>query len=398
MALRTFLRKGIPAAVVLAVAVAATPSSPSSPSKSNPLLRVFVGTYTSGASRGIQVLDLDAATGAVVRGPVLAGVSENPSFLALRPDGRVLYAVNETETFRGAPTGSVSAFAVDPSAGTLTLLNQQPSGGLDPCHLAVAPRGRRVVVANYTSGSVAVLPADAEGRLGPAARVRRLSGSGPNASRQQTPHAHGVFFDPSGRFLLTADLGSDRLLAEVWDPEAGTPPGAAGDGASFVPGSGPRHLSFDPSGRILYVVTELFSTVTAFRWDGARGRLEPFQTVPAVAVGYSGDNKAAEIAVSRDGRFVYASNRGDDSLVVLAAAPTGALSFAGRVPSGGKTPRHFAIDPSGRWLVAANQDSGSVVVFRLDRETGLPGAVGSPIAVPDPVCILFAPGEGPSAP
>jgi 6-phosphogluconolactonase len=385
-----FLRRVLASALLLAGAVTAQPGPAGSRDSKN-LLRIYAGTYTGGESRGIYRIDLDGATGRVVSGPELAAASENPSYLAFHPNGRVLYAVNEIGNFRGGRTGAVSAFTVDPTTGSLALLNQQPSAGADPCHLAVDPQGRSVVVANYSGGSVAVLPLDADGRLLPAARVRHLSGSGPNAARQQSPHAHGVLFDPSGTFLLTADLGSDRILVERRDAAPGESSGAATEGASLPPGSGPRHAAFDRSGRFLYVVNELFSTVTAFRWDAERGHLEPFQTVPAVAAGFSADNKSAEIAVSPDGRFVYVSNRGDDALTIFTIDADGPLSPVGRVGTGGRTPRHFAIDATGRWMIVANQDSGAVVVFRLDPETGLPRAAGTSVAVSQPASILFAP-------
>ena len=358
------------------------------------VLRVYVGTYTRGESRGIYRFEIDAASGRLLSGPSLAAASENPSFLALHPSGKVLYAVNEVRNFHGGKTGAVSAFAVDPSTGNLSLLDQQPSEGADPCHLIVDGAGRNLLVANYTGGSVALFPLAANGRIQPAASVRRFTGSGPNRARQQEPHAHAVLLDGAERFLLSADLGTDRIHVDRFDGESGRLEPNEADGVALDPGSGPRHLAWHPSGRIVYVLAELFCTVTALRWDGARGGLAPLQTVAALHPGYSGDNKAAEIAVAPDGRFVYVSNRGDDALSVLSADGEGRLAFAGRVPTGGRSPRSFAIDPSGRWLIAANQDSGVLVVFRLDPATGLPRASGTTVAVPEPVAILFSQTRG----
>jgi 6-phosphogluconolactonase len=381
------------AALVPSGCAAACAGSPDLQGGAEGALRVWVGTYTGSGSRGIYTFDLDPSSGRAVSAPVLAAASESPSFLVFHPSGRVLYAVNEVGSYRGRKSGAVSAFAVDSSTGKLALLSQQPSEGADPCHLAVDREGRHLLVANYTGGSVALLPVEADGRLRPASRVMPLVGTGPNAARQQASHAHGVFLDPGERFALIVDLGADRVAVDRFDGEYGEEalgphePGVA----SLPPGSGPRHLAWHPSGRALYVINELFSTVAAFRWDPERGSLEPYQTVPAVADGFSGDNKAAEIAVSPGGGFLYVSNRGDDALTVFAIDPSGRLAHRARVPSGGRTPRHFAIDPSGRWLIVANQDSDTVVVFRLDRETGLPRAVGTPLAVPAPACIAFAP-------
>lgn len=393
MGFRIFLRKGIrAAAVAVAAAALAGGASPQSLSKKiSSSLRVFVGTYTGGLSRGIYKVELDASTGAVVEGPALTAHSKNPSFLALHPSGRFLYAVNEVADFQGRRTGAVSAFAVDRGSGALSLLNQQPSEGADPCHLAVDAGGGNVVVANYTGGSVAVLPIEADGRLRRATRVRRLSGSGPNASRQQSPHAHGVFFDPSRRFLLTADLGSDRILFERFDPAAeATEPRELGS-VALEAGSGPRHLAWRPDGSTLYVLGELNGSVSGLRWDAERGALSPFQRISSLPPGFSGTNTAAEIAIAPDGRFLYVSNRGDDALAVFSVDASGRLAFAGRVPTGGRTPRSFALDPSGRWLLVANQGSDSIVVFRLDPATGIPAATGAPIRVVAPVCVLIAP-------
>jgi len=379
-------------AVSLAACAGSVPGRAPGPMGAAPLLlSVYVGTYTRGGSRGIDRFEMDTTTGAATE-PVLAGEAENPSFLALHPNGRVLYAVNEIGNFRGTTTGAVSAFAIDAASGRLGLLGQQASGGADPCYVAVDRSGRDALVANYTGGTVAVLPLDTDGRLQPATAARGHLGSGPDRERQAEAHAHAIILDAAERFALAADLGADRIFIYRFDAAAGTLAPNDPEAAVLEPGSGPRHLSWHPSGAYLYAISELRSTVTAFRYDAARGALAPLQTVSTLPAGFQGRNTAAEVAVSHDGRFLYASNRGDDSLALFAIdAATGTLAGMGHVPTGGRTPRHFAIDPSGRWLLAANQDSDSITIFRLDPATGRPTPSGRPLAISKPVCILFAP-------
>jgi 6-phosphogluconolactonase len=353
-------------------------------------IRVWVGTYTNSESRGIYTLEFDAASGKWLSQPVLAAATENPSFLALHPSGRFLYAVNELTVFQGQPTGAVSAFKADAASGRLEFLNRQPSQGKDPCHLIVDEKGRNLLVANYTSGTVAVLPVSADGRLSPATDVQRGNGSGPVRDRQEGPHAHMVALDRTERFALWADLGADRLHVDRFDPAHGRLEPAIPDGVAIEPGSGPRHLAWHPSGRALYVLNELSASVSTLRFEAA-GTLETLQTVATRAAGATIENTAAEIVVAPGGRFLYTSNRGDDSIVAFAIdRDSFRLTRIGQVSSGGRTPRHFAIDPSGRWMIVANQASGSLVVFRLDQASGLPAAVGSAASVPEPVCVLFA--------
>ena len=376
-----------PALLVALAALAA--SAVAAPAAKPGPVTVYVGTYTDGTSRGIYRLTFDTATGTMTE-PVLAVETKNPSFLALHPNGRFLYAVGEIWSFEGQKTGAVSGFAIDPKTGDLALLNQQASGGAGPCHLVVDKTGRNVLVANYGGGNVAVLPIDADGRLKPASSVRAHEGSGPNTGRQEKPHAHGIYLDAAERFALSPDLGADRVFVYRFDAAKGTlePHGAA----PLDPGAGPRHLAFHPSGKYLYTINELLSTVSAFAYDAAKGALAPLQTVSALPAGFSGTSWTAEVAVSPDGRFVYGSNRGDDSLAVFAVdRATGRLTPAGHAPVGGKNPRHFTIDPSGRFILAGHQGSGTIAVLRLDPATGLPALVGSPVKVDKPVCLLPVP-------
>lgn len=350
-------------------------------------VRVYVGTYTSGESKGIYRLVLDLATGTLTpEGEPTATV--NPSFLALHPGGRFLYAVNETGDARRDPSGGVSAFAVDAKTGALTFLNRQPSGGPAPCHLSLDGSGRHLLVANYWDGSVSVLPVGDDGRLGAATARVQHEGKGPNAERQDGPHAHSVNLDASGRFAFVADLGTDRLAVYRYDGAKGTLAPHDPPAAVLPPGAGPRHFAFHPDGRHAYVINELDGTVTVFDYDAARGTLASRQTVPTLPAGFTGANTTAEIVVRPDGRFVYGSNRGHDSLAVFSVeAATGKLTPVGHQPTLGRQPRNFAIDPTGTFLLAANQGSDNVVVLRIDADKGTLAPVGPPVHVPKPVCL-----------
>ncbi len=374
--------------LILALGALAASAGAAPPAKAGPVT-LYVGTYTDGTSRGIYRLTFDPATGTPTE-PVLAAETKNPSFLALHPNGRLLYAVGEISSFEGARTGVVSAFAIDPKTGDLALLNQQPSEGAGPCHLVVDRAGRNVIVANYGGGTVAVLPIDPDGRLRRASSVRVHEGSGPNKGRQERPHAHGIYLDAAERFAFSPDLGADRVFVYRFDAAKGTlePHGAA----ELDPGSGPRHLAFHPSGKFAYVINELLSTVTAFSYDAEKGALAPIQTITALPAGFSGTSWTAEVEVSPDGRFVYGSNRGDDSLAVFAVDPSsGRLTAKGHAPVGGKYPRHFTIDPTGGFILAAHQNSGTIAVLRLDRTTGLPALTGATVKLDKPVCLLPVP-------
>src|SRR5512143_1482829 len=350
---------------------------------------VYVGTYTDGTSRGIYRFTFDPAAGTASE-PVLAAQAQSPSFLALHPSGRFLYAVGEIDSFKGAKTGAVSAFAIDPNTGDLKLLNQQASQGTGPTHLVVDKAGRNVLVANYGGGNVVVLPIAADGTLKPVSSNQAHQGSGPNKRRQERPHAHGIYLDPAEHFALAPDLGADRVFVYRFDAAKGTlEPHGAG---TPEPGSGPRHLAFHPNGRSVYVINELTSTITVFAWDAEKGALTSRQTISCLPAGFSGTSWTAEVAVSPDGRFVYGSNRGDDSLAVFAVDPaTGKLTAKGHMPVGGKNPRHFTIDPTGLFILAGHQASGTIGVLRRDAATGTASLVGTPVKVDKPVCLLFVP-------
>jgi 6-phosphogluconolactonase len=315
----------------------------------------------------------------------LAAETSNPSFLAVHPNQRFLYAANEDRT------GTISAFAIDPVNGRLKLLNQVPSRGSGPCHVAVAPGGKWVFATNYNSGSVAVFPVHEDGTLGEATGFVQHAGSSVNAQRQRGPHAHSANVSPDGRWLLVADLGLDQILSYRVDEVKGTL--SAGDPpfTKLAPGSGPRHLVFGKDGRFAYVISEMLATVTVFRYDSARGSLQELQTAQVTAEGYTGPKSAAEIAADPAGKFLYASNRGDGTIAVFRIdGDRGTLTLVERVSTEGKSPRSFAIDPSGAFLFAANQDSGNVVVFRIDPATGRLTPAGSVLEVASPVCIVFA--------
>lgn len=354
--------------------------------------RVYIGTYTGGASEGIYQLELDASNGAVtVTG--LAAATENPSFLALHPALPTLYAVGEM-----GGGGVVSAFAVDAMSGALEIQNAQSSEGAGPCHVAVSPNGAYVAVANYSGGNVALMPIEADGTLAPAISVMQHEGASVHPQRQQRPHAHAVIFDPEGRHLFVADLGIDRLMAYRVDAVSGGLEPNEPAYAALAPGAGPRHFAFHPSGDFAYSVNELDNTVTAFAYDSSTGTLETLQSITTLPEGFEEPNTTAEIRVHPSGRFLYASNRGHDSIAAFSIDPeSGRLEALGQTSTGGQMPRNFNLDPEGQWLLAANQRTDNVVVFAIDADSGSLTPTGQEVTVPAPVCVVFVPQEHPAA-
>jgi 6-phosphogluconolactonase len=354
-------------------------------------LRVYFGTYTGSRSKGIYQGELELKSGQL-RVTGLAATTTSPSFLALHPSGRFLYAVNEVDRFNGKPGGSVSAFAVDPQSGALTLLNQEATRGAHPCHLIVDREGKNVLVANYTGGSVAVLPIAPDGRLGLATGFVQHTGSSVNRDRQKEPHAHCMTLDAVGSFAFAADLGLDKVLIYRYDAAAGTLTPNDPPAGVTPPGSGPRHFVFHRNGRTGYVINELTSTVTTFRYTAATGALEPLQTLSTLPADFTRTNSTAEVMVHPSGKFLYGSNRGHNSIAIFTIDPeTGLLTAAGHEPTQGRTPRNFTIDPTGTYLLAANQESNNVVVFRIDPATGRLTVTGPPVEVFTPVCVEVVP-------
>ena len=351
---------------------------------------VYVGTYTGpNKGQGIYAYRFDRATGQLSSLGLVAE-SESPTFLAVDPSRRFLYASNEIDHYEGQASGAVSAFAIDRPSGKLSFLNEVSAHDPGPAHVVVDFTGKDVLISNYPLGSVAVFPVLDGGRLGEVSDFVRHQGSSVNPERQHGPHAHSIALSPDNRFALAADLGLDQLVVYPLDPakgELGTP-----HVVKIHPGSGPRHMTFDPGGKFLYLLGEMASTVTVFSYEAAEGSLTELQTISTLPKGFSGESTAAEIQIHPSGKFVYASNRGDDSIAVFAVDHAqGTLRFVERVATEGKTPRNFALDPSGSWLLVANQNSDDIVVFHVDQKTGRLTPTGQVVPLSAPVCVVFVP-------
>jgi 6-phosphogluconolactonase len=350
---------------------------------------VYVGTYTGPTSKGIYGYRFDATTGQATSLGLVAE-TVNPSFLAIDPSRRFLYAANEISDYQGQKSGGISAYAIDSKSGKLTFLNEVSSRGAGPCYVALDRTGRYVLVANYDSGSVAVLPVLNDGRLGEASAVIQHSGHGADPKRQEGPHAHEIEVSGDNRFAIAADLGLDQLLVYHFDPAKGTLAANDPPFAKVDPGAGPRHFAFHPSGKFLYVINEMGSTVTGFSYDRANGSLRQLATISTLPAGFKGNNDTAEIKVRPDGKFLYGSNRGHDSIAIFAIdLATGTHKFLESVSTGGKTPRNFEIDPSNNYLFAANQASNNLVVFKIDPTNGHLIPTDQILEVPSPVCVKF---------
>ncbi len=356
---------------------------------------IFVGTYTQpilfgtgqileGKGKGIYRYELDLDTGTLVQADALPDV-DNPSYLVLSDDHKTLYAVNELKEFGGRKGGAVSAFSVDPDSKKLTFLNQQPTFGTDPCHVVLSKSGSHVFVSNFMSGSVCVYPVQPDGSLGEASHFVQHEGSSVNEKRQKGPHAHSTTFSPDGRFAFVPDLGTDTLVA--YQPDEAT--GTLRNAVSFFtePGAGPRHCVFHPNGRFCYLTNELDCTIYALKYNQEEGTFEKLQTVPLMQdPAFHGENSGADIQITPDGRFLYGSNRGHNSLIGYEVdGQTGLLRYAGMTDCRGGVPRNFAIDPTGTYVIVANQDTDNLVVFSICQDGSLKYL--SQTFAPTPVCV-----------
>jgi 6-phosphogluconolactonase len=372
----------------LLICLAALTLAAGEPSKSKYL--VYVGTYTGPNSKGVYAFRFDEKTGKA-ESIGLAGEIVRPSFLAVHPNHRFLYAVSELGN-NGRENGSITAFAIDPKNGALTALNTVSSGGGGSCHLVVDKTGASLVVANYGSGSAAAFKVNADGRLSGPTAVMQHTGSSVDPKRQTGPHAHAVVLSPDERFVFVPDLGLDQIRSYRLDAANATLTPADPPYVSTKAGSGPRHLAFSPNGRFAYSIHEMGSMVTAWSYAPDSGKLAEIQTISTLPADFHGQDNSAEIEVDSKGKFLYASNRGHDSITVFSIGPKdGRLKVVENVSTQGKTPRNFNFDPTGRYLFAANQDSNKIVIFRIDPKNGHLTPTGQVLDVQSPVCVQFVP-------
>lgn len=350
-------------------------------------VRFYVGSYADDKNEGIHLVELERSTGKLRKISGTSGI-QNPSFLAIHPNKKFLYAVCEVGEFDGKRTGAVAGFAIADD-GSLKALNRESSGGGGPCHLVVDKAGKNVLAANYGGGSVCCLPISRDGRLAKTSAFVQHHGKSVDRGRQEAPHAHSVNLDPANRFAFVADLGLDEVLVYRFDSAKGSLEPNNPPAAKVKPGSGPRHFAFHPSGRFAYVINEMASTITAFKYDDAKGVLTELQTISTLPEEVKG-NSTAEVQVHPSGKFVYGSNRGHNSIAAFAVdAQSGKLTAIGHQSTGGKTPRNFAIDPAGKYLLAENQDSDNIVVLSIDADSGKLSPTGNEIEIAKPVCIKF---------
>lgn len=351
----------------------------------------YFGTYTGAKSKGIYAAKFDSRTGKF-GAPQLAAEIANPTFLAVHPNGKWLYAIAEVGNFGGKKSGGIAAYSIDAGSGKLIALNTQASGGAGPCHVFVDSTGKCVLAANYGGGSVIAVPLKADGSLAEPGSFIQHNGSSVNKGRQEGPHGHCIITDPGNRFALACDLGLDKVLIYKLDPPMGELRPNDPAFGSTAPGAGPRHIAFHPNGKFAFVINELDCTMTTFAWDGKRGALTAVDSVSTLPGERQKSFSTAEVQVHPSGKFVYGSNRGHDSIAVFTvAADSGKLARVQNESTQGKTPRHFTLDPTGKFLIAENQGSDNAFVFSVDQGSGKLTPTGEKIEVGAPVCAVFVP-------
>lgn len=352
----------------------------------NPYL--FIGTYTNGQSKGIYVYRFNTATGTGTE--ISTITAKNPSYLAIAPDGKHLYATDEEQK-----SGEVGAYAFDPATGKLAFLNSQSAMGSCPCYVTEDKTGRWVFVANYCSGNLAAFPVNSDGSLAPAAQTIQHQGKGFDTARQESPHVHSTILSPDEKYLMVADLGTDREHVYSFDPTASAPLSEARDSAaSLHPGTGPRHIAFHPLKQDVYILGELSGTIDAFHFDSKNGKLSHFQRIRTTPESFRGFPGSADIHISANGKFLYATNRGtSNTIAVFGINRDGKLSEKQILSVNGNHPRNFTIDPTGRYLLVANRDTDNIVIFKIDPATGLLKSTGKEIKLPNPVCLKFLVGK-----
>jgi 6-phosphogluconolactonase len=362
---------------------------------------VYVGTYSEpilfgtgqvvqGKGKGIYAFRLDRAKGALEPIGVTEGV-RNSSYLAFDPKRQFLYCVNEFKEYEGKASGAVSSFRIDQETGALTYLNTKASHGTDPCHLIVDKTGRNVLIANFASGSVCVLPIAEDGSLKEASCVVQHEGTSVDPKRQAGPHAHAVEIDANNRYVFVPELGGDTVMIYELDPERGKiTPNANQPFIRTAPGAGPRQLVMHPNGKFAFLINELNSTMTSYAYDASKGTLTEVMTLPTLPKEFSGHSSCAEVQIHPTGKFLYGSNRGHDSIVIYGVDPTNVrLTLIGHESTRGRIPRNFEVHPSGEFLAAANQDSDNVVMFRIDTGTGKLTPTGNVVQAGTPICVRF---------
>ncbi len=345
---------------------------------------LFIGTYTSGKSKGIYVYKFNSKTGTFTA--VSSTKAKNPSYLSLSANGKFLYAVDEENQ-----GGSIGAYAFEPASGQLALLNEQSSQGSCPCYVSENKTGKWVFVANYCSGNLTALPVNVDGSLAPAAQVIQQFGKGPVTPNQESSHVHSVIFSPDERFLLEANLGTDQEHVYKFQPEENIPLKESLDSVTLLqPGSGPRHIAFHPKKSNVYILSELSGTVDAFHFDSTNGKMSHFQRIRTTPEHFKEPAASADIHIRPDGKFLYATNRGtSNTIATFEIKKDGRLATKQIIPVKGKHPRNFVIDPGGHFLLVANQDSDNIVIFSIDQASGLLKATGHEISIPNPVCLKF---------